>query len=153
MQEKIKCLYYIKDKRTDKIIYIGFTTNFSMRKNEHFGRSGEDEQPIDNYMFNEGRENFSMEIFKDIDVKDCNIKELREKEQYLIEYHNTIENGFNKHRSGNIAENFKSYQAQWYMENREYKLNKSKDYQKINRQKKAEYMREYRLRKKLNITK
>ena len=33
-QEKIKCIYYIKDNRTDKIIYIGQTKDFKQRRNQ-----------------------------------------------------------------------------------------------------------------------
>lgn len=32
MEEKIKAIYYIKDLRTDKIIYIGQTKDFKQRK-------------------------------------------------------------------------------------------------------------------------
>ena len=33
-KEKIKCIYYIKDLRTDTIIYIGQTTDFIRRKKQ-----------------------------------------------------------------------------------------------------------------------
>ena len=62
-QEKIKCIYYIKDNRTDKIIYIGQTKDFKQRRNMHF--YSKNNQPVDKYMFEEGRENFSMNIFED----------------------------------------------------------------------------------------
>ena len=63
MEEKITAIYYIKDLRTDKIIYIGQTINYKKRKAYHFCSI---KQPIDKYMFEEGRENFIMEMF-DID--------------------------------------------------------------------------------------
>lgn len=44
MEDKIKCLYYIKDIRTDKIIYIGQTENYKQRKYCHFGHKKKQEK-------------------------------------------------------------------------------------------------------------
>ena len=96
-------------------------------------------------MFNEGRDNFSMEIFEDMDVNNYSDDDLRKKEQELIEYYDTINNGLNKHRSGNILiDDIKKYHRK-YME--EYnKTEKQKQYQRDyqNSEKRKEYLKKYR---------
>lgn len=124
-EEKIKCIYYIKDNRTDKIIYIGQTIDFKGRKAHHFKSK---KTPIDKHMFEEGRKNFSMLPF-DIDVAEYNRDELKNKENELILYYNTIEEGFNCCRSGiyNIDNDYeyrKKYRDEYMKEYRkEYYLN------------------------------
>ena len=166
MEDKIKCLYYIKDIRTDKIIYIGQTINFEGRKKQHFSHK---KQPIDEYMFNEGRCNFSMEIFN-IDCLNMTDEEILKKEDELILKYNAIDDGFNIKRSGLImfTENYNrnqmrnyrrknkntmtEYNKEYYQKNKEY-INKRKSiYQKLNKEKVNEYSRQYRLRKKINNT-
>jgi hypothetical protein len=141
MEQKVKALYYIKDLRTDKIIYIGQTTNFKRRKQDHFG---DKKTSIDAYMFEEGRDNFSMKIFEDIDVNNYSDDDLRSKEQELIEYYDTINNGLNKNRSGNILiDDVKKYHRE-YM--REYnKTEKQKQYQRDyeNSEKRKQYLKKH----------
>lgn len=105
MEEKIKCLYYIKDLRTDKIIYIGQTTDFKNRVHAHHY---DKRRSIDSYMINEGKDNFSIEPF-DIDVSDYTEEEMINKEDELIVFYNTIEEGLNQYRSGNFKHNKKEY--------------------------------------------
>ena len=136
MNNKIKCLYYIKDLRTDKIIYIGKTIDFEHRKLCHFS---DKRTPIDKYMFNEGRQNFKMNIFISIFCSNMSNKDLKNKENELILYYNTISNGFNRYRSGVInANNYTEYQREYQREyHRKYsKLDKIKEYQR-------EYHRKY----------
>lgn len=121
-QEKIKCIYYIKDNRTDKIIYIGQTKDFKQRRNNHF--YSKDNQPVDKYMFEEGRENFSMNIFEDIKTDDYTNEELRKKEDELIIQYDTINNGMNKIRSGLISKDKKEYKKEYI------KTEKSKEWYK-----------------------
>ena len=121
MDEKIKAIYYIKDNRNDRIIYIGQTKNFKQRKKEHFRKNI---CPIDLYMFNEGRENFSMEIFEYIDVNDYTDEDLRKKEDELILQYDTINNGMNKIRSGLISKDKKEYKKEYI------KTEKSKEWNK-----------------------
>lgn len=146
-QEKIKCLYYIKDNRTDKIIYIGQTKDFKQRRNEHFRKN---QNPIDLYMFEEGRDNFSMEKF-DIDCTDMSGDEILQKEDELILQYDTINNGLNKRRSGWITktEDYLNFKCRRYRENnkahckeqlRLYYLEHKKQY--------IENCKQYRARKK-----
>lgn len=149
--DDIKCLYYIKDNRIDKVIYIGQTKNFENRKKKHFAQK---DRSIDLYMFNEGRENFSMNIFSDIDCTNMSIEEILKKEDELIVYYDTINSGFNKQRSGGkwYGENRKdtvknyynnSYSKKYYDETREYQIERRKLYYKENHEKQLAYRREY----------
>ena len=141
MSDKIKCLYYIKDLRTDKIIYIGQTINFDGRKQHHFSHK---KQPIDMFMFENGRENFSMEKF-DIDYTNITYEEIKKKEDELILQYDTINNGLNKYRSGFVSED-KEYQREYKKEydkeyNKEYR--KTEKYKEYQREYKKEYDKEY----------
>ena len=145
-EEKIKCIYYIKDLRTDKIIYIGQTINFNGRKAYHFYNKI---CYIDKYMFEEGRENFSMEKF-DIDCTNMTEEERKIKEQELIILYDTINNGFNKNKSGLISKNQKEYKADYmrnYLKtNDEYKEKQKqllKQYYQKHKEKKRQYGKEY----------
>jgi len=160
-EEKIKCIYYIKDLRTDKIIYIGQTQNFNGRKAYHFYNKI---CYIDKYMFEEGRENFSMEMF-DIDCTNMTNEERKIKEQELIILHDTINNGFNKNKSGLISKNQKEYKAdhmrnylkthdeykerlkqlhkQYYQKHKEEIKQRTKDYIENNKEKYKQYRKEY----------
>lgn len=136
---KIKCIYAIKDKRLDKVLYIGQTKDFKQRKSRHFvGKS----TPIDNYMYEQGRDIFEMLILEELS-DNISIEELRNKEnEYILKY-NTIENGLNKWRSGNISFDKREYNREYYREyNREYR--KSEKFKEYNR----EYQRKLRLKKK-----
>ena len=136
-EEKIKCIYYIKDLRTDNIIYIGQTKDFKQRKYCHFGHKKE---PVDKYMYEEGRENFTMNYFKDIDCTNMTDDEILNKEDVLILNYNTINNGFNKYRSGKISNDMKEYKKN-YM--REYQKEYHREYMKKYYQEHKEYMKKY----------
>lgn len=155
MEDKIKCLYYIKDLRSDKIIYIGQTINFKYRKYYHFGHK---KQPVDEYMYNEGRDNFLMEMFN-IDCLNMTDEEILKKEDELILKYNTIDEGFNIRRSGLImfTENYNRNRQREYFKNeenhkRKNKKNKEylKQYRETHREQINEYTRQCRLRKKIN---
>lgn len=143
MDEKIKAIYYIKDNRNDRIIYIGQTKNFKQREKEHFRKNI---CPIDLYMFNEGRENFSMEIFEDIDVNDYTDEDLRKKEDELILQYDTINNGLNKVRSGLVTKNKEYYNIilkNWRNNNKEYVNEQAREYWR-NNEKYREYRKQYK---------
>ena len=145
MEDKIKCLYYIKDIRTDEIIYIGKTKDFEERKHGHFTLK---RNPIDKYMYEEGRKNFSMENFTYIDCTNMTDDEILNKEDELILYYDTINNGFNKYRSGAISNDMREYKKNYYM--REYhKITEyQKQYYQEHKEKYREYLRQWRIKKK-----
>ena len=119
---KVKGIYAIKDKRSDKVIYVGQTKDFQDRKRRHF-RIKEKERPIDNYMFYQGKDNFEMYTIEELN-KDMSLEEIRNKEQFYIEKYNTIIEGFNKQRSGTaytcMNEHRKQYLINYYLRE-EYK--------------------------------
>lgn len=145
-EEKIKCIYYIKDLRTDKIIYVGQTTDFKERKYQHFCNK---KQPIDVFMFENGRENFLMEKF-DIDCTNITYEEIKKKEDELILQYDTINNGLNKNRSGFVSED-KEYQRKYQREIRkEYHKEYQREYSKTEKykeylqtEKHKQYLKEY----------
>ena len=156
MEEKITAIYYIKDLRTDKIIYIGQTRNFEGRKKHHFY---DKERPIDKYMYEEGRENFSMEIFN-IDCIDMTEDERIQKEDELILQYDTINKGFNMCRSGLITKtlNYNNIKSKRFHHTEKYKeylqiyeqTEKRKQYLKeyYKTEKYKEHKKQYRLKKK-----
>ena len=142
MEEKIKCLYYIKDNRTDKIIYIGQTIDFKSRVHSHHY---DKRRAIDSYMINEGKDNFSIEPF-DIDVSDYTEDEMRNKEDELIVFYNTIEEGLNRYRSGNFKHNKKEYHTEQMKEYR--KTQKYKEWKQSYKEKANENSKRCILKKK-----
>ena len=85
--------------------------------------------------------NFSMEKF-DIDCLNMSDEEILKKEDELIIQYDTINNGFNKQRSGLISKDKNEYSKE-YLKNHNYKhqreYNKSEKWKELHR----EYMREY----------
>ena len=141
-EEKIKCLYYIKDLRTDKIIYIGQTIDFKNRVHAHYY---DKRRTIDNYIITEGKENFIIEPF-DIDVSDFSDDDMKNKEDELILQYNTINEGLNCYRSNNFKYNKKEYHNE-YM--RKYnKTEKYKEWKQSYREKANENSKRCKLKKK-----
>jgi hypothetical protein len=136
--EKIKALYYIKDNRTDKIIYIGQTKDFKNRKIQHFSSKV---KPVDKYMFDEGRDNFEMNIFNDIDCSNLSDEEMLKKEDELIVYYDTIKSGWNKLRSGLRWDDdfWKEYRNEYFKEYRQ-----TEEYKKHQKYYKELYYQEHK---------
>ena len=143
---KIKCIYAIKDKRSDKVIYIGQTGNFKKRKSEHFS---DKRRRVTKYMFDEGYDNFEMYVLEELS-DDTTLEEMRNKEQFYIDKFDTFNNGLNKRRSGNISADWKEYcrdlkrtdkykekYKKWYENNKE--KYQTEEYKKYNREKAKRY--------------
>lgn len=92
---KVKCIYAIKDKRSDKVIYVGQTKNFKQRKYYHFNTV---QRPIQQYIFEQGRVNFEMFILEKLN-EDITREEMIIKEQFYIDKYNTVEEGLNRYNS------------------------------------------------------
>lgn len=144
-EEKIKAIYYIKDNRTDKIIYIGQTIDFKQRKHAH---NYDKRRAVDNYMINEGKENFTIEPF-DIDVSEYSEDEMRNKENELILFYNTIEDGLNCYKSGNYKNNKREYHNETMKEYRN--TERYKEWRKKYREKANQNSRKYRAKKRDKI--
>lgn len=150
---KVKCIYAIKDKRSDKVIYVGQTVNFKKRKEHHLY---DNNRPIDIYIVQQHRENFDIYILEEL-PKDLSKEEMRNREQYYIDFYDTYNNGFNMRQSGNISlfnvqEYNKERNKKWYENNRIYVNERARQYRENNREKydeyQREYQRQYRLKKK-----
>lgn len=135
-KEKKYCIYSIVDLRTDQIIYVGKTYDFVKRKRAHFT---DDRRHVDKYMYEEGRDNFEMNVV--LDNIETNDEAVRLEDTYILEYQPNM----NKCRSGHIEKD----DPNGYM--REYnKSDKQRNYYKDyhNTEKYREYQRQYYHRKK-----
>lgn len=141
MDNPIICIYCIKDKRTNKIIYIGKTQNFKQRYSEHFRKSV---TPIDKFMLDNNRDNFEMFPIKIFDKLPNNFHEY---EQKFIDKYDTINNGLNIVPAKGLART--SPYRHKYITTPEYRK-KNNAYMKKYRQteKYKQYTREYYSRNK-----
>lgn len=129
-----KVIYAISDIRNNKIIYIGQTKQFNERKRHHFKDNTQD---IDKYITESGPENFSMYILEEIE--DPNIKIL-DLENYYINKYDTINSGFNKHRSGGKQSKYNKEQTKLHKEEKKL-INSDPD---IKKQKRHQYYEKYK---------
>lgn len=89
-------IYIIKNKINGKI-YIGQSRNIAKRWNTHLNTATnlnkkEYDYPLYRAMRKYGKENFSFEV-----LEECSIDQLNEKEEYWINYYNTLGiNGYNQ---------------------------------------------------------
>jgi hypothetical protein len=96
-------------------------------------------------MANEGRENFEMGQFTNIDY-DISEEELLKKEDELIVYYDTIKNGLNKHRSGLLSKyNYDEWVKRYMLSKKELKGEYQKKCNKEHKEK--EYNQEYKEKK------
>lgn len=93
-------IYGIKNKKTQKIIYVGCTTNLSNRKRAHFylRKDKAKQQPIQIFINeNGGASNFELVVLESKTVK--SISELYELEAFYISKFDTYDLGLNARRS------------------------------------------------------
>lgn len=67
-------IYKVVDLRNQKVIYVGQSVDVEDRICQHKRRT---QQVIDQYIHNEGLDNFSFEI-----IETCNVSQLEEREIY-----------------------------------------------------------------------
>lgn len=160
MEDKIKCIYAIKDKRNDKVIYIGQTKDFKQRKTNQFrGKNTH----ISKYMYEQGRDNFEMFILKELNEDISKEEMLKIEDFYIVKYNTLKPNGFNMIRSGYVnsdknyvRERHNKYCREVYehTEKRKlyYKSDKYKEKKRLNEyyksEKYKEKKRQYYLRRK-----
>lgn len=141
MEDKIKCIYGIRDNRDNTFIYVGQTVNFYNRKSNHFNTK---EKPIDLYMFEQGRDNFEMIIIEKLN-EDISKEEMKNKEQNYLEILNLLfpKKLLNQKRSGNICSNMKEYYREYRKTDKykEYRKQYDKEYYKTDKYR--EHKRQY----------
>ena len=96
----MKCyIYFIINKITNQR-YVGQTTNFSRRKNEHFLKLKENKHPnnkLQNAYNKYGVENF---VIQKIQFDDITKEELDNQERFYIKKYNSLNNGYNLTEGG-----------------------------------------------------
>lgn len=145
MEDKSWTVYQIVDTRTNEVIYVGQTMDFDTRKYHHFQQKN---RPVDIYMYEQGRENFSMLPYKEDILTVDEAVSLEDK--IICELHPIM----NKQRSGFIAKSdpvkyHREYNKELYTNNREQVCAYQREWRAAHREQVREYMRKVRLRKKL----
>lgn len=97
------CIYIYKKKKTGEVVYVGQTCNVSERRKQH-----EKDEPFNNlraeynYPLSRAIRKYGIEAFIfEVLEKDLSLEEANAREDYWIEYYNTIANGYNQQRGGN----------------------------------------------------
>ena len=126
-------------------IYVGHTTNFTKRKNQHkTSCSNENDKKYKQYVYefirqNGGWENWTMLQIENIKCKDK--REAEAKEQYWIEYLNSRLNSNKPYAK--CKEEPKLYKHDWYEDNKDYILEKAKNNYEENKEQKIKYQTQY----------
>lgn len=97
------CIYVYRKKETGQVVYVGQTCNISERRKQH-----EKDEPFNdlraeyNYPLNRAIRKYGAEAFEfEVLENELSLEEANAREDYWIEYYNTIINGYNQQRGGN----------------------------------------------------
>lgn len=97
------CIYVYRKKETGQVVYVGQTCNISERRKQH-----EKDEPFNslrteyNYPLSRAIRKYGVEAFQfEILEKDLSLEEANIREDYWIEYYNTVADGYNQQRGGN----------------------------------------------------
>ena len=97
------CIYVYRKKETGQVVYVGQTCNISERRKQH-----EKDEPFNNlraeynYPLSRAIRKYGVEAFEfEILENELSLEEANTREDYWIEYYNTIINGYNQQRGGN----------------------------------------------------
>jgi hypothetical protein len=133
-----------------KDMYIGHTTNFIQRKNQHKTRCNNKINNSKIYQFI--RDNGDWENWSMIQIEKYNCKDRREaesRERYWIENLNATLNTNNPY--GMCKEDPVKYKHEWYEENKDKILEKGEKKYEENKDQKLEYQKEYQEKNKEQI--
>lgn len=133
-------VYIVKDLLENKVVYVGKTQNFNRRKQEHLGLRANTKDWISAI----GTNNVEITPIEYFETKE---EALKREDELIIRY-DTINNGYNKQRSGLIkVGREKEYQKEYREKNREeyneYQKEYNKQYHEKNREKWNEYQKQY----------
>lgn len=97
------CIYIYRKKENKQVVYVGQTCNISERRKQH-----EKDEPFNNlrveynYPLSRAIRKYGAEAFEfEILESGLSLEEANAREDYWIEYYNTIVNGYNQQRGGN----------------------------------------------------
>lgn len=123
-------------------IYIGHTTNFTKRKNQHKISINNEKNNFRVYTFI--REHGGWENWKMIQIEEINCNNKREAEAVEHEWIEQLGATLNSVMPHAMCkEQPEIYKHNWYEEKKDYILEKAKDYYEENKEKKLEYQKEY----------
>lgn len=129
-------VYTITDNLQGRTVYVGKTQDFERRKKEHLTLSTHTKD----WILALGVENITIEPIAEFGTKE----EALEYEDKIIVKYNTIEDGFNKNRSGFISStDIKQYQKQYEKTNKEKRREINKKYFSTHSKEIKDYQREY----------
>lgn len=169
-------VYIIKDLLEGLVVYVGKTSNFNRRKQQHLGLYSNNTKDWISAIGTNNVQIMPVECF------DSEEEALRREDELIIQY-DTINNGYNRQRSGLIEtgrekeywqeyhqenanvrnerskqwyqdhrEEHNQQMKQWYQDNHEKRKEQNKKWQQDNREKWNKYMRDRRAAKKLGMT-
>lgn len=126
-------------------IYVGHTTNFTQRKNQHKNsRINENNKKYKQYVYEFIRQHGGWENWSMVQIEEVFCKDKRQAE--TVEQ-NWIEQTAAKLNSNNpyalCTEQPKIYKHNWYEENKEHILQKAKQHYEENKEHKIEYQTQY----------
>ena len=117
-----KCVIYkIQHKDNNDLLYVGHTTNFTKRKNEH--KSGVNNVKGNAYnvkLYQMIRENNGWDNFSMVVVKEFPCENLREAEAEEDKVMREMKATMNERRASRSREELQEYHHQWYEDNKEY---------------------------------
>lgn len=97
------CIYIYRKKENKQVVYVGQTCNISERRKQH-----EKDEPFNNlraeynYPLSRAIRKYGAEAFEfEILESELSLEEANAREDYWIEYYNTMVNGYNQQRGGN----------------------------------------------------
>ena len=91
----MKCYIYFIINQTTKCRYVGQTTNFSRRKNEHLSKLRENKHPNQKLQSSWNKYGESNFIFEKIVYDNLSKEELNEQEKMFIQKYDSYNNGYN----------------------------------------------------------
>lgn len=135
-------------------IYIGHTTNFIQRKNQHkTSCCNENDKKYNQYVYQFIRDNGGWDNWTMIQIQEHNLKNKREAEStehYWIEQLGAKLNTNKPYAK--CKEEPKIYKENWYEEKKDYILEKAKEHYEENKEQKIQYQKQYAEEHKEEIT-
>ena len=126
-------------------IYIGHTTNFTQRKNQHkTSCCNETDKKYNQYVYQFIRDNGGWDNWSMIQIQEHNLKNKREAEStehYWIEQLGAKLNTNKPYAK--CKEEPKIYKENWYEEKKNYILEKAREHYQENKEQKLEYQKQY----------
>jgi len=137
------CIYKIEHIDDDSLVYVGNTTNFHNRKNEHKNRSkNENGFNFNCKLYQMMRENGGWDAFKMIEVEKYPCNDKREAEKRENEIMKDLKANMNTKRSYVTKEEEKKDSHEYYIKNKEMIIERSNKHYENNKEQLLNKMKE-----------